>query len=91
MDINDLLTGFEGTDYDDDRNFVNTAAQVQIPDGAGFIAYYYLNNAWDATNKKEVAGWADALGDYARDGNIKVGEGFWTKGVSKAFTLTLQM
>ena len=49
MDINDLLTGFEGTDYDDDRNFVNTAAQVQIPDGAGFIAYYYLNNAWDAT------------------------------------------
>lgn len=41
MDINDLLTGFEGTDYDDDRNFVNTAAQVQIPDGAGFIAYYY--------------------------------------------------
>ena len=88
MDINDLLTGFEGTDYDEDGNFVNTASQVQIPDGAGFIAYYFLNNAWDAANNKEVKGWADALGDVAHI-DITPGVAFWAKSVKADSSLTV--
>ena len=87
MDINKLVTGVTGVDYDEDGAFVATAPQVQVPKaGGGYDLYYYLNNGYyvDANgNDAEKPGWCDEVGTIA--GNAAAGalvSGVLTPGVS---------
>lgn len=87
MHVNGLVSGLAGVDYDDGGTWLTTAPQIQVPNTAGgYTLYYYLNNAWDTVNNKEVAGWADDVGNLV-SGVIPAAQGFWTKGVSASFTL----
>ena len=79
-----------GVDYGDGIEFVNTAVQIQVPNGVGYDTYYYLNDGWfdDGTEEGDVKpGWCDGVGNIV-DASIPAGQGFWTKGVAGAFTLT---
>lgn len=76
-----------GVGYGDGKSFQKTASQIQVPSGAGYTIYYYLNDAWDANANTETPGWADAKGDLVNV-TIPAMQGFWTKGASGAFTLT---
>jgi hypothetical protein len=79
-----------GVDFDYGLLFKKTAAQLQVPAGTGYTTYYYLNDAWYAdgtTSGATKPGWADAKGDLVSE-TIPAMQGFWTKGVSGAFTLT---
>ena len=86
MLVNGLLSGLTGVNYDDGGAWLNTAPQIQVPKATGYSIYYYLNDAWDTVNNKAVAGWADNMGNLA-SGTIAAAQGFWTKGVTAAFTL----
>ena len=88
--INEVLSGVQGVDFDEDGAFMDTAAQVQIPNGVGYDTYYFLNDGWydDGTAEGATkAGWSDSMGNIV-DAVIPVGQGFWTKGVAGAFGLT---
>ncbi|MDO5317475.1 MAG: hypothetical protein Q4G65_02515 [bacterium] len=79
-----------GVDYGDGIDFVNTAAQIQVPSALGYNTYYYLNDGWYDDGSEEgatKAGWCDSVGNLV-DAVIPAGQGFWTKGTSGAFTLT---
>ncbi len=77
-----------GVDYDDDEAFRNTASQIQIPITGGYRTYYYLNDGYDLVKDDGTTapGWCDGAGNLA-DATIPAGQGFWTKGVTGAFTL----
>ena len=80
-------TDIMGVDYDEQDVWLTTAPQMQVPNAfGGYTLYYYLNDAWDVANQVTVAGWADSNGNLA-SGTIPAAQGFWTKGVSGAFTL----
>ena len=78
----------KGVDYDDAFTFITTASQIQVPDGGGYKTYYYLNDGYDLEKDDgtTAAGWCDSDGNLTTD-TIPAGQGFWTKGVSGAFTL----
>ena len=88
-DVNTLLsTGVSGVDYAEDAYL--TAAQIQVPNASGYTTLYYFNDGWydDGTEEGALkAGWCDSDG-YIVDATIPVMQGFWTKGVTGAFTLT---
>ena len=78
-----------GVAYDDNNAFWTTAPQLQIPSANGYDTYYYLTDGWydDNGNDGYKPGWCDAAGGLV-DAEIPVAQGFWTKGVTGAFTLT---
>ena len=86
--INDLVAGVKGVDWDADDVWMTTAPQIQVPNGGAYTTYYYLNDGYvdDETTKQ---GWCDAVGNIVDD-IIPVAQGFWTKGVGSAFTLTFK-
>ncbi len=75
--------------YDDNNVFKTTAPQVQIPAAVGYNTYYYLEDGWYSDNGKDAykPGWCDSEGGLV-DTEVAVAQGFWTKGVGSAFTLT---
>ena len=75
--------------YDDDNLFKTTAAQVQVPAAVGYNTYFYLEDGWydDNGNDGYKPGWCDGSGVLV-DTDVPVAQGFWTKGVGGAFTLT---
>ena len=93
MDINTLVSGFTGVDYDDDSAFKATAPQIQVPNAkGGYDIYYYLNNGYyiDADgNEAEKPGWCDLAGTIAGDeeagavvdGTLISGTAVWVKDV----------
>ena len=87
--INGLVEGVTGVLYDDNNVFQTTAAQVQIPSGGGYNTYYYLEDGWYDDNGKDgfKPGWCNSSGVLV-DSEVAVAQGFWTKGVGSAFTLT---
>ncbi len=80
-----------GVDFDAGLVFTKTAAQIQIPNAKGtYDTYYYLNDGWYDNGTTEggiKAGWCDGGGNLV-NAVIPAGQGFWTKGVTGAFTLT---
>ena len=77
-----------GVDFDDAYAFQQTAPQIQVPIEGGYNIYYYLNDGYDLVKDDGTtgAGWCDADGNLTTD-TIAAGQGFWTKGVTGAFTL----
>lgn len=77
-----------GVDYDDDEAFRNTASQIQVPVTGGYTIYYYLNDGYDLEKDDGTTapGWCDGAGNLVSTA-IPAGQGFWTKGVTGAFTL----
>ena len=77
-----------GVDYDDANVWKTTAPQIQVPEGGGYVTYYYLNDGYDLEKDDgtTAAGWCDNGGNLVSD-TIAAGQGFWTKGVTGAFTL----
>ena len=90
MKINDLVTGLTGVDYDDANIWQTTAAQIQVPSANGYTTYRYLNDGYyeDENGAEAYApGWCDGFGNLVSE-VIPAAQGFWTKGVQGAFTLT---
>ena len=81
------VSGIAGVAYDDAGAFKQTAPQVQIYNGVGYTTRYYLNDGWDNDKNDYAAGWCDGDGVIVKD-TIPAAQGFWTKGVGSAFTLT---
>ena len=77
-----------GVDYDADDVWTTTAPQIQVPNANGYTVYYYLNDGYDLEKDDGTTapGWCDGSGNLTTD-TIPAGQGFWTKGVSGAFTL----
>ena len=77
-----------GVDYDDADVWMTTAPQIQVPYDGAYKTYYYLNDGFDLEKDDgtTAAGWCDGLGNLVGD-TIDAGQGFWTKGVTGAFTL----
>ena len=80
-----------GVMYDDNNVFKTTAPQLQVPNPTtgGYDTYYYLTDGWYDDNGSDgyKPGWCDDWGVLV-DTTIPVAQGFWTKGVTGAFTLT---
>lgn len=79
-----------GVAYDDNNAFKTTAPQLQVPNvTGGYNTYFYLTDGWYDNNGADgyKPGWCDAAGVLVDDA-IPVAQGFWTKGVTGAFTLT---
>ena len=80
-----------GVAYDDSNVFKTTAPQLQVPNATtgGNDTYYYLTDGWYDDNGSDgfKPGWCDSEGGLV-DAVIPVAQGFWTKGVTGAFTLT---
>ena len=78
-----------GVDYDDSNVFQTTASQIQVPQASGgYKTYYYLNDGYDLEKDDGTVapGWCDGSGNLVTT-TIPAGQGFWTKGVTGAFTL----
>ena len=79
--------------FDDKGAFKKTAPQLQIPNALGaYTTLYYLEDGWFDDGSEEgdyKAGWCDGDGNIT-DTEIPAAQGFWTKGVSGAFTLTFK-
>lgn len=79
-----------GVDWDEDDVWMKTAPQIQVPStSGGYTTYYYLNDGYvdDGTEEgAEASGWCDMGGSIVSD-TIPAGQGFWTKGVTGAFTI----
>ena len=93
-----------GVDYDDGDIWLTTAPQIQVPNEQGsyttyfyqvpneqgsYTTYFYLNDGYDlAKDDGSVApGWCDVGGNLVSE-VIPAAQGFWTKGVQGAFTMT---
>ena len=79
-----------GVDFDSEDAWLNTAPQIQVPSANGYTIYRYLNDGWYDDGTEEGAtkpGWCDVGGNLVDD-TIPAAQGFWTKGVQGAFTLT---
>jgi len=91
MKINDLVSGVQGVDYDNENAFQTTAAQIQIPITGGYDIYYYLNDGWyqDAQgNDAYKAGWCDQYGVLVDD-EFTPGVAAWFKSVPGDGTATV--
>ena len=79
-----------GVDYDDANVWKTTAPQIQVPSAGGYTIYYYLNDGYyEDENGAEAykPGWCDVGGNLVSE-VIPAAQGFWTKGVQGAFTMT---
>ncbi len=78
-----------GVAYDSENEFQTTAPQLQVPSANGYDTYFYLTDGWYDDNGSDgfKPGWCDDAGVLV-DNVIPVAQGFWTKGVTGAFTLT---
>ena len=77
-DVNDILKGFTGVNYDDDFNFQKTAPQIQVLNAAGgYDIYYYLNDGY-VDDETFVEGWCDSMGTLV-ELDITPGTAFWVK------------
>ena len=102
LDINKIVSGLEGADYDDAFAFRATAPQVQVPNARGdYDVYYYLSDGYYADengNDAYKAGWCDMYGTIAGDdtagaivdGVVPANVGFWAKGGGSTFTMTFK-
>jgi len=80
-----------GVDYS--KGYAEMAPQLQVWNGSSYDVYYYCNDAWydDGTEEGDVKpGWADTDGFLIEGVTIPAMAGFWTKGVTGAFTLTFK-
>ena len=85
-----VVSGIASVDIDEEGAWLKTAPQIQIPNAKGYTTRYYVKDAWkDLGNDDwvQVPGWCDDDGLIAED-VIPVAQGFWTKGVGSAFTIT---
>ena len=85
LDINKIVTGLIGVNYDESGAFLKTAPHIQVPNAAtgGYDLYYYLNDGWynDGTDAGAYkAGWCDSFGVIAGPGADVSGE--FTSGVA---------
>ncbi len=91
ISVQDLVKGtFQGVDYDEQNEFVQTAPQLQIWTPSDYIILFYLNDAWSPGNVYS-AGWADEWGVLSEE-TFPVGYGFWlkpTSAVTASFTSPL--
>ncbi|MBR6000747.1 MAG: hypothetical protein IK089_05770 [Oxalobacter sp.] len=79
--INEIFAPITGVDYDEDNVFKNVASQIQVPSGAGYKTYFFLNDGWydDGTDEGAVkAGWCDGAGNITDDELVE-GVAFWFK------------
>ena len=77
-DVNDILTGFTGVDYDENFDFWKTAPQISVLNAVGgYDTYYYLNDGY-VDDETFVEGWCDSAGTIV-DLNITPGTAFWVK------------
>lgn len=79
-----------GVDYDADDVWLTTAPQIQVPNAQGaYTTYRYLNDGYDLVKDDGTVapGWCDVNGNLVSE-VIPAAQGFWTKGVQGAFTLT---
>jgi len=78
-DVNDILKGFTGVDFDEKLDFQKTAPQIQVLNSAGgYTRYFYLNDGY-VDDVTFVEGWCDSVGNLVSDTTIGVGAGFWIK------------
>ena len=92
--------GLVGVSQLEDENFAKTAPHIQVPNAKGtYDLYYYLTDGWYDNGTPDGGfkpGWCDASGMIAGEeggdasGDVPVGVGFWTKGVSKEFSITFK-
>ncbi len=81
ISVQDLVTGtFNGVNFDEGGQFMQTAPKLQVWTPSGYRPYYYLNDAYDAVKNDGTVytGWADDFGNYVTD-NFPIGYGFWLK------------
>ena len=80
-----------GVDYDADDVWLTTAPQIQVPSTSGYTTYRYLNDGYDLVKDDGTVapGWCDVSGNLVSD-VIPAAQGFWTKGVQGAFTMTFK-
>ena len=77
-DVNDILKGFTGVDYDENFDFWQTAPQIQVLSSTGgYTIYYYLNDGY-VDDSTFVEGWCDSMGTLV-DLDITPGTAFWVK------------
>ena len=92
IDINKVVSGVKGVDWDDADAFKATAPQIQVQDSTGgYTTYYYLNDGYvDAATTKE--GWCDLAGNYVAL-KVSAGSAFWFRdsGTSPSTTLAGQV
>ena len=94
-----IMIDWTASAVDRPGTFQPYAPQIQIQKAAtgGYDIYYYVGNARYRNEQSQVAykpGWCNANGAFADaanggtlPGNVPVNGAFWTKGVSKAFTM----
>ena len=79
-----ITTGLTPGEYD--GGDMTGAPQLQIPNEnalANYTKYFYLEDAWDTVNKKEVEGWANDAGDLVTsDDKMPLARGAWYKGAT---------
>ena len=79
VDVNKVLSGFSGVDFDTALAFKLTAPQILVQaKGGGYNTYYYLNDAYIETTDSTKAGWADGAGNYV-DLELTPGTAVWVK------------
>ena len=78
-DVNDILTGFTGVNFDESYEFQKTAPQIQVLNaaGTGYTIYYYLNDGY-VDDSTFVEGWCDSDGTLVNL-DITPGTAFWVK------------
>ena len=89
--INDLVSGVQGVDYDDNDVWMTTAAQIQVPSTSGYTTYRYLNDGWYNDGSEEgatKAGWCDGSGNIVTD-ELDSMVAFWFKSVPGDATATI--
>ena len=86
MSVQEVKGTFNGVDYDDNYEFLQTAPNLQVWTPSGYDLYYYLNDAWSVGDVYS-AGWADNWGVLA-DGTITPGQGAWFKDPNEVCTVT---
>jgi len=75
-DVNDILKGFTGVDFDEKLDFQKTAPQIQVLNSAGgYTRYFYLNDGY-VDDVTFVEGWCDSVGNLVAL-DITPGTAFW--------------
>ena len=93
------FTNLTGPEYDEYGNFANTAPQLMVRDGDGYVVYYYLaDGIYNSSTDTFSAGWADAAGESLSDYTAKriaAGTAFWVNlpsaGTCSSFTATFSL
>ena len=96
-DINKIISGVTGVDFDEQFVFRSTAPHIQVPNSKGtYDLYYYLSDGWYDNGTEEGAtkpGWCDQNGTIAgevgsdADGALIPGVAVWVKDALNAVTI----